>query len=74
MAKTLTGVVVSTKNEKTIVVKVDRIYRHPLYRKVVKKSKKINAHYEGSDIAVGDTVSIKETRPISKNKHFIVLK
>lgn len=73
MSKQLTGTVVSTKMDKTIVVRVERKFRHPLYRKVIVKTKKFKAHYEGSGLKEGDSVIIAETSPISKEKHFIVV-
>ena len=73
MPKIFTGVVVSTKMQKTVVVNVERKFRHPLYKKVVKKNKKFKAHNEKFDIKEGDIVRIKETRPISKTKHFEVI-
>ncbi len=73
MAKILQGLVVSTKMINTIVVKVERKFRHPLYRKTIVKHKKYKAHNENPNIKEGDTVRIKETRPISKDKHFIVI-
>lgn len=73
MAKTLEGTVVSTKMMKTVIVMVERVYRHPLYQKVIRRHKKFKAHYEGSDVNVGDTVVIQETRPISKHTHFKIL-
>ncbi len=62
------GIVVSDVQDKTIVVKVDRLTTHPLYRKVVKISKKFTAHDEKNEAKKGDTVRIAETRPLSKNK------
>ncbi|MFA6005232.1 MAG: 30S ribosomal protein S17 [Patescibacteria group bacterium] len=73
MAKILEGVVVSTKLEKTITVRVEERYRHPLYQKVIKKHKRYLAHNESVKVADGDTVRIEETRPLSKNKHFKVI-
>lgn len=73
MQKMLTGVVVSTKMEKTIVIRVERKFRHPLYKKVVKTHKKYKAHYEGKDLKEGDVVTIRSTNPISKQKSFIVV-
>ncbi len=70
--RTLTGVVTSDKMEKTVVVSVDRVTRHPLYGKVIKLSKKYQAHNEDSTVKIGDTVRIRECRPISKNKKFFV--
>lgn len=74
MAKLLTGVVVSTKMQKTITISVERKFQHPRYRKIMRKHKKYKAHNEQKDIHVGDTVVIQETNPISKDKHFIVVK
>ena len=73
MIKTLTGTVVSTKMQKTIVVRVERKMRHPLYQKVIISFKNYKAHYEGKTIKEGDVVTIRETRPISKDKHFEVI-
>ena len=64
------GTVVSDKQEKTIVVRVDRRMQHPLYRKVIIRSKKIHAHDEQNDARVGDTVRVIETRPLSKKKRW----
>lgn len=72
--KTLTGVVVSEKNNKTVTVNVERKFNHPLYKKLVIKHKKYAAHDEKSIAHVGDTVRIKECRPMSKTKHFYVVK
>lgn len=73
MAKILTGEVMSTRMEKTVVVKVVRKYRHPLYRKVITSHKKYKVHNEDPKIKVGDMVKIEETRPISKEKYFKVI-
>jgi len=73
MAKLFTGIVMSTKMQKTVTVMVTRKFRHPLYKKVISRQKKYKAHNENLDLKVGDLVSIKETRPISKDKHFIVV-
>jgi small subunit ribosomal protein S17 len=70
----LQGTVVSDKNEKTVVVKVERRYMHPLIKKVVRQSKNYKAHDEGNEFKVGDMVSIQESAPISKDKRWIVLK
>jgi len=64
------GVVVSTAGEKTCVVKVEERKKHPLYGKMITQSKKFHAHDENNDAGVGDTVSIMETRPLSKLKHW----
>lgn len=67
------GTVVSTKMNKTVVVKVNRTIRHPLYDKVVVRSKKYYAHNEDPSVKEGDTVTIIETRPLSKLKRWRVL-
>jgi small subunit ribosomal protein S17 len=69
----LQGVVVSDKQNKTIVVKVERRFTHPLLKKTVRRSKKFHAHDEANQSKIGDTVSIEETRPISKLKRWIVV-
>lgn len=69
----LQGVVVSDKQEKTLVVKVERRFTHPLLKKTVRRSKNYHAHDESKAFKVGDTVSIEETRPMSKLKRWIVL-
>ncbi len=69
----LTGTIVSDKTDKTVVVKVERRVKHPLYGKIVKRSKKYHAHDEGNDFHEGETVRIEETRPISKLKTWRVL-
>ena len=76
MAKSnvLKGVVVSDKMDKTIVVSVSRFVKHPLYGKFYKISKKYKAHDGENKHKVGDKVEIVETRPISKDKHYRVIK
>jgi small subunit ribosomal protein S17 len=69
----LQGVVVSDKNEKTVVVKVERRFAHPVLQKTVRRSKKYKAHDEANQYKVGDVVSIQETAPISKDKRWIVV-
>ena len=66
--KTKTGRVVSDKMEKTIVVAVENLVEHPLYRKRVRRTRKFHAHDENDEAHVGDIVRIAETRPISKTK------
>mgnify|MGYP001811678353 FL=1 len=66
----LQGTVVSDKTDKTIVVEVERRYTHPLYKKVVRRSKKYHAHDEANSAKVGDRVRIQETAPISKTKRW----
>ncbi|GGD38789.1 30S ribosomal protein S17 [Aureimonas glaciei] len=72
--RVLQGTVVSDKNEKTVVVLVERRFTHPLFKKTVRRSKKYKAHDENNLCKVGDQVSIEETRPISKDKTWIVLR
>ena len=69
----LQGVVVSDKQDKTVVVSVERQVMHPVYKKIVKKSKKFAAHDENNQCKVGDKVSIEECRPISKHKSWTVI-
>ena len=71
--RVLTGTVVSDKTDKTVVVKVERRVKHPLYGKIIKRSKKYHAHDEGNAFKEGETVRIEETRPISKLKTWTVL-
>lgn len=68
--RTLTGKVVSDKMDKTISVLIERRVTHPLYGKIVKRSTKLHAHDENNDCRMGDIVTIKETRPLSKSKTF----
>lgn len=72
--KTLTGVVVSAKNNKTVTVEVERKFNHPLYKKLVIMHKNYAAHDEHSIAKLGDKVRIRECRPMSKTKHFYVVK
>ena len=64
------GVVVSDAMQKTRVVKIERVYRHPRYQRVIRMSKKLKAHDEGNQSHVGDRVIIEETRPLSKEKRW----
>ena len=73
MKKTLIGKVVSTKMTKTVVVLVERKFRHAVYHKVIIRHKKFKAHNEKLNLQLGDLVKIEETKPISKDKHFIVI-
>lgn len=68
-----TGVVVSDKMRKTVVVRVEQAYRHPQYEKVVRRSRKFYAHDEAESARTGDTVRIRETRPLSKLKRWRVV-
>ena len=70
----LQGVVVSDKNDKTIVVRVERRFTHPLLKKTVRRSKKYQAHDEANGCKIGDRVSIQECAPISRNKRWAVIK
>ena len=70
MRKTRTGVVVSDKMDKTIVVEIRTRVRHPLYGKIMNRTNKIKAHDEENQCGVGDTVKVMETRPLSKDKHW----
>jgi len=67
------GVVVSAKNDKTVVVRVERRFTHPLLKKVVRRSKKFHAHDEGNTCREGDRVRIQECAPLSKLKRWTVL-
>ena len=69
----LQGVVVSDKNDKTVVVRVERRFTHPLFKKTVRRSKNYKAHDESNAKKVGDMVSIQESRPISKDKNWVVI-
>jgi small subunit ribosomal protein S17 len=71
--KTRIGKVVSDKMEKTVVVAVERLVQHPLYKKAVKKTVKFKAHDENNESHIGDTVEIMETRPLSKDKRWRVV-
>lgn len=71
--KVLVGKVVSNKMDKTVVVAVERLFRHPLYKKVLKRTAKFKAHDERNECRVGDKVEIMETRPLSKEKRWRVV-
>ena len=71
--RVLTGLVVSDKGEKTVVVNVERKVKHPLYGKIIRRSKKYHAHDEGNEFKQGETVRIEETAPISKLKTWTVI-
>lgn len=72
--KTLSGVVVSDKMTDTVVVAVERYVKHPKYGKFIKRLKKYKAHDKGNQRKIGDKVSIEQTRPISKDKSFRIIK
>ncbi len=69
-ARTLSGRVVSNKMDKTIVVMIERKVKHPLYGKIIKRSTKLHAHDENNECNIGDTVTVVESRPLSKTKSF----
>ena len=71
--RVLQGTVVSDKNDKTIVVLVERRFTHPVMKKTIRRSKKYHAHDAANAFKVGDVVSIQESVPISKNKRWVVL-
>ena len=71
--RVLTGTIVSDKTDKTVVVRVERRVKHPLYGKIIRRSKKYHAHDEGNEYKEGQIVRIEETRPISKLKTWRVL-
>ena len=71
-AKTREGVVVSDKMTKTRVVRIERVFRHPRYERVIRRSKRLKAHDETNASKVGDRVLIEETRPLSKDKRWLI--
>ena len=73
LRKTRVGVVVSDKMDKTIVVAVKDSVQHPLYKKILKRTKKFKAHDENNACGIGDRVQVMETRPLSKDKHWRVV-
>ncbi len=72
--KEQTGVVISDKMQKTIIVRVGRLASHPRYSKIIRKFSKFKAHDEKNEAKIGDRVLITETRPISKDKHWRLVK
>jgi len=72
IARTETGVVVSDKMDKTIFVKITRTVQHPIYKKYIRRTSKFHAHDENNTCRIGDTVVIKESRPISKTKSWVL--
>jgi len=70
--KSMVGAVVSNKMDKTVVVIVERLGRHPLYKKVIKSRKKFKAHDADNACQIGDVVRIVDSRPLSKEKHWVV--
>lgn len=71
--RVLQGVVVSDKQDKTVVVKVERRFTHPLLKKTVRRTKNYHAHDESNNFKAGDQVSIEETKPLSKLKRWVVV-
>jgi small subunit ribosomal protein S17 len=71
--RTLQGVVVSDKQSKTIVVKVERRFTHPLYKKTIRRTKNYHAHDENNEYKEGDLVVIEESKPLSKLKNWVVI-
>ncbi len=71
--RTLTGKVVSDKMDKTITVLIERRVKHPIYGKFVKRSTKLHAHDEQNECQIGDTVSVRECRPLSKSKTWMLV-
>ena len=74
LRKTRVGIVVSDKMDKTIVVAVKDSVKHPLYKKIMKRTVKFKAHDENNECGIGDRVTIMETRPLSKDKHWRLVK
>ena len=73
LRKTRTGVVVSDKMDKTIVVAIETGYKHSLYGKIMKRTFKLKAHDENNECGIGDTVKVMETRPLSRDKRWRVV-
>ncbi len=73
LRKSRVGIVVSDKMDKTVVVQINERVKHPLYKKIISRTKRFKAHDESNQCGVGDTVLIQETRPMSKDKHFRVV-
>ncbi len=73
LARTASGRVVSNKMDKSIVVMIERRVKHPVYGKIIKRSTKIHAHDANNDCSIGDAVTIKEVRPISKTKSWALV-
>ena len=69
----LSGTICKATNKKTVVVEVERTFKHPIYKKYIKRSKKYHAHDETDALKIGDKVTIEETRPISKLKTWKVI-
>lgn len=72
-SKVFTGTVVSDKMQKTVVVEITRKVQHPVYKKIIKKSRKLKADANGMEVKAGDVVKLEETRPVSRDKNFKVV-
>ena len=72
VVRTVTGKVVSDKMDKTVTVLIERREKHPIYGKIMKRSTKVHAHDENNDCRQGDTVTVKESRPLSKSKTWML--
>ncbi len=73
IARSISGLVISNKMDKTVTVLVERLVKHPLYKKYIRKSTKLHAHDESNDCNEGDIVQIEECRPLSKSKSWRVI-
>jgi small subunit ribosomal protein S17 len=73
LRKTRIGKVVSDKMDKTVVVSIETSVKHPLYKKIIKRTRKLKAHDEKNECKVGDTVKVMETRPLSKDKRWRII-
>ncbi|EAT11907.1 30S ribosomal protein S17 [Bermanella marisrubri] len=73
IVRTLQGKVVSDKMDKTITVMIERRVKHPIYGKFVKRSTKLHAHDESNECQIGDTVTVRECRPLSKSKSWMLV-
>ncbi len=71
--RTMQGVVTGKSGDKTVVVRVDRLMKHPLYKKTIRRSRRYHVHDETNEVQVGDRVRISESRPLSKLKRWTVL-
>ena len=69
----LSGIICKATNKKTVIVEVERTFKHPIYKKYIKRSKKYSAHDENNKFKVGESVTIQENKPISRTKKWIVV-
>ncbi|MBU0502127.1 MAG: 30S ribosomal protein S17 [bacterium] len=72
--KIRTGIIVSNKMQKTAVVEIERVFQHSFYKKTVRRSVRVKAHDEGNSAKIGDIVEIVETRPVSRDKRWRIVK